>query len=115
MEYLWTLGVWSIWLELDCLFAQSIVCQILFHSSFIKFAHDTLKQSFNNGAPRNYSSSPLRVVFRCSIVIDRHALLICEPVILPFDSKSTRKYLKQNIADVLKAKLLTLERPETDN
>lgn len=55
------------------------------------------------------------VVFRCSIVIDRHALLICEPVILPFDSKSTRKYLKQNIADVLKAKLLTLERPEPDN
>lgn len=55
------------------------------------------------------------VVFRCSIVIDRHALLICEPVILPFDSKSTRKYLKQNIADVLKAKLLTLERHEPDN
>lgn len=51
------------------------------------------------------------VVFRCSIVIDRHALLICEPVILPFDSK----YLKQNIADVLKAKLLTLERHELDN
>lgn len=87
----------------------------LSHSSFIKFAHDTFKQSFNNG-PRVITHPPrYAVVFRCSIVIDRHALLICEPVILPFDSKSTRKYLKQNIADVLKAKLLTLERHEPDN
>lgn len=56
IKYLWTLGVWSFWLELDCMFAQSS----LSHSSFIKFAHDTFKQSFNNRAPRNYSSSPVR-------------------------------------------------------
>lgn len=97
------------------MFAQSIVCQILSYSSFIKFAHDTLKQSFNNGALVITHRPRYVVVFRCSIAIDCHALLICEPVILPFDSKSTRKYLKQNIADVLKAKFLTLERPETDN
>lgn len=34
------------------------------------------------------------VVFRCFIVIDCYVLLICEFVILLFDSKSIFKYLK---------------------
>lgn len=39
---------------------EACLLRALSHSSFIKFAHDTFKQSFNNGAPRNYSSSPVR-------------------------------------------------------
>lgn len=99
-------------MNFGCMFAQSSL-------SLIPALSNSPTTHLNNHLitePRVITHPPrYAVVFRCSIVIDRHALLICEPVILPFDSKSTRKYLKQNIADVLKAKLLTLERHELDN
>lgn len=48
------------------------------------------------------------------IGIDYFGLVICEYIKHPYDSYMTCKYLKQNIAAVLKGEIAALERPEAD-
>lgn len=48
------------------------------------------------------------------IGIDFYGLVICEYIKHPYDSYMTCKYLKQNIAAVLKGEIAALERLEAD-